>query len=50
MNDILDAPCVFCGYNGRGYWQKGTHNKHCPWCELGGGAERAKALRGVIGT
>lgn len=38
---ILDAPCVFCGYNGSGYWQSGTHSKDCPFHEVGGDASRA---------
>jgi len=30
MNDfksVLDAPCVFCGYDGPNYLQKGSHKK-----------------------
>lgn len=38
---ILDAPCVFCGYNGASYWQKHTHSKECPFHEVGGDASRA---------
>jgi len=45
---LLDAPCVFCGYNGPGYWQAGTHKPECPWHGVGGYDERAVMLRPVI--
>uniref|UniRef100_A0A6M3KX25 Uncharacterized protein n=1 Tax=viral metagenome TaxID=1070528 RepID=A0A6M3KX25_9ZZZZ len=52
-HDVLDAPCIFCGYNGVGYWQGKTHSKECPWYETGGGYERKvrllSALSGVLG-
>lgn len=41
MSQLLAAECVFCGYNGEGYWQVGTHAKDCPWFNIGGEAERA---------
>ena len=41
---ILEAPCCFCGYNGPGYYQPHTHDKLCPWYEIGGGEERKHAL------
>jgi hypothetical protein len=41
---MLDAPCVFCGYNGAGYWQSGTHAKDCRWYSVGGYVDRHKAL------
>jgi hypothetical protein len=37
---VLEAPCVFCGYNGQGYWQSGTHAAECPWARVGGEVER----------
>ena len=43
-HDVLGAPCIFCGYNGVGYWQGKTHSKECPWYETGGGYERKEAL------
>lgn len=46
--DLLEAPCVFCGYNGRGYWQSTTHDKECPWFMLGGYEERKQSLRKTI--
>lgn len=46
--DILDAPCAFCGYNGDGYWQPGTHRHGCPWENRGGHDERQSALRSVL--
>jgi hypothetical protein len=39
MSD-LDAPCKWCGYNGPGYWQKGTHTEACPWHKVGGSEDR----------
>lgn len=47
---LLAAPCVFCGYNGPGYWQPITHRPECPWYHLGGGFERSVSLRGVIAS
>jgi hypothetical protein len=38
---ILAGPCVFCGYNGAGYWQAGTHSKDCPFHSVGVDASRA---------
>jgi len=51
MNDfksVLDAPCVFCGYDGPNYLQKGSHKKSCPFHDIKGHADRQKALRGII--
>jgi len=50
MNDLLEAPCIFCGYDGPDYWQGGTHRQECPWHGVGGEAERREALRGVVGA
>jgi hypothetical protein len=36
MNKLLKAPCVYCGYNGEGYWQKHTHHENCPFYNSGG--------------
>lgn len=41
---LLAAPCKFCGYNGPGYWQKGSHGADCPWREIGGDKERLNQL------
>lgn len=38
---FLDAPCIWCEYDGAGYWQSGTHAPHCPWHTIGGQRERA---------
>ena len=46
--NIEDAPCVFCGYNGRGYYQVGTHDVCCPWHRLGGSKERSDVFRTVV--
>lgn len=49
MNNILlEAPCLFCGYNGSGYFQTGTHSKDCPWYGIGGEKDRAFVFRGVV--
>lgn len=40
----LQAPCIWCGYNGNGYWQKGTHAATCPWHQVGGSEERYQSL------
>jgi len=47
-HNLLEAPCVFCGYNGPRYWQAGTHAEDCPWRVIGGIARREQKLRGVI--
>jgi len=41
----LDAPCIFCGYKGEGYWQKGTHLPDCPFVDIGGEADRQSKLK-----
>jgi hypothetical protein len=43
IDKILEAPCIFCGYNGSGYWQLHTHKKSCPFFEIGGKEERSEA-------
>ena len=45
---LLEASCLFCGYNGTGYWQAGTHAEGCPWHHVGGIVERAERLPGVV--
>lgn len=42
--NILDAPCFYCGYNGKGYWQKGTHAQACPFNRIGGEMKRKRFL------
>lgn len=44
MTDFLSSPCKFCGYNGEGYFQKGTHDIHCPWFSIGGRKEREEEI------
>lgn len=41
---LLDAPCLWCGYSGRGYYQAGTHDKSCIWHTVGGRNERLDRL------
>lgn len=54
ISELLEAGanngCLFCGYNGEGYWQHHTHTRNCPWYEIGGFQERAEALPEVIKT
>lgn len=45
---LFDAPCVFCGYKGAGYYQSGTHDVLCPWYNIGGLVHRENNLRYVI--
>jgi len=48
MHNLLNAPCLFCGYSGAGYYQAGTHTNDCPWHNVGGDSERYGKLPGVI--
>ena len=43
-NGLLAAPCLWCGYNGEGYYQAGTHSQSCPWHTIGGCDERLDRL------
>lgn len=43
-NSLLDAPCLWCGYNGSGYYQAGTHDQSCIWRDVGGERERIDRL------
>ena len=45
---LLGAPCVFCGYNGPGYWQSGTHDWRCPWYWRVGFEERQRVLSAFL--
>lgn len=46
---LLDAPCMWCAYNGQKYWQKGTHDKECPWHDIGSFEDRCNKLEKVLG-
>ena len=48
INELLAAPCIFCGYNRNGYWQAGYHQPNCPWRQVGGASEREDILPAVI--
>ena len=41
---LLSAPCLWCGYNGAGYYQPGTHAARCRWRSVGGLAGRSKEI------
>lgn len=45
---LLGAPCIFCGWGGQGYWQRGTHSTVCPWHTVAGEETRRLLLRDVI--
>jgi len=45
---VLRAPCVFCGYNGEGYYQSGRHGATCPWRDVGGLVDRERQLPDVV--
>jgi hypothetical protein len=44
INPVEQMPCIFCGYRGAGYWQRGTHHEDCPWHMIGGKQERLAKL------
>lgn len=46
-NKLTDAPCIFCGYSGPEYYQRGSHAEDCPWHSIGGGYERVAAISDV---
>jgi hypothetical protein len=46
--ETLYAPCKWCGYNGPGYWQAGTHSVACPWRTVGGEASRVALLPSIL--
>lgn len=48
VRDLLSAPCLFCGYNGAGYWQAGMHAEECPWHVIAGSYERAYCFRDEV--
>ena len=48
MSNLLDAPCVFCGYNSNNYWQPRSHTTTCPWYHVGGTEIREKLLRKTV--
>ncbi len=41
------VPCIFCGYNGRDFFQRGTHANGCRVRDVGGATERAALLAKV---
>ena len=41
---LLEDPCMWCDYNGEGYWQSGTHTPDCDWYTVGGLEERLTKL------
>jgi len=47
-SNLLAAPCVFCGYNGANYYQRGSHKKACPFHDVGGETARARHLTKMV--
>lgn len=47
-DNLLWAPCVFCGYIGDKYWQPLSHAKDCPWYTVGGEQERQNRVRLIV--
>lgn len=45
---FVAAPCIFCGYNGAGYSQAGTHPEGCPWHTVGGVTERLAVVAEIV--
>ena len=41
---VFSSPCIFCNYNGEGYWQTKTHNKDCPCFDVGSLEDRELLL------
>ena len=48
FRDLLDAPCIICGYNGERYWQGGSHKWNCPFHKIGGRDDRAYELSQIV--
>jgi hypothetical protein len=46
---LLDAPCLWCAYNGIGYWRAKTHGAACPWHNVGSFDERARKVDETLG-
>lgn len=44
----LNAPCRICEYNGKNYWQAGSHEPWCPWYRVGGLMDRSKLIGGLV--
>lgn len=47
---LLQAPCMFCDYNGASYWQSGSHKGDCPWFTVGGINDRIAGLENALRT
>lgn len=49
INDkVLDAPCVFCEYDGSRYWNAHSHDKDCPFYRVIGKGSRRAAFKNAI--
>ncbi len=44
LENILQSPCLFCGYNGENYWQEYSHKESCHFHPIGGIEERKRDL------
>lgn len=48
IEDLLEAPCIVCGYNGERYWQSGSHKYNCPFHKVGGRDERGQKILQIV--
>ena len=49
FQEVLDSPCVFCGFREvDGYWSSGTHSTACPWYYVEGREKRERFLRVLV--
>ena len=50
LENLIKSPCVFCGYNGPGYYQTAAHKTVCPFYKIGGNLSRENYLKFIIPT
>ena len=48
LDYLIQAPCIFCGYDGQDFWSAGTHESKCLMHPVDGADSRLKALRKEI--
>ena len=48
MKQLLDPPCLYCGYDSDDYWREGTHEDNCPFKRLDGDIARMDELPYII--
>lgn len=45
---MLNAPCIFCDYDGPRYWNRKSHEKNCPWRSVSGKRNREKEFKNAV--